>query len=215
MREKQAWLADAETLYCFLSDAPEPPRQADLILTLGSHDRRVPDYAAAVYHSGAAPLLVCTGGLGRMTRGLWTEPEAEIFARRCRELGVPAERLLTEPRSTNTGENFVFTRELLASQGIHPRIGLIVCKPYMHKRALATGQKQWPEVRWSIGTPRLSFAEYFPGGPPPQEVTIMVGDLQRLDVYAERGFQTPVKIPQEVRQAWARLVADGFDKQLI
>ena len=85
----------------------------------------------------------------------------------------------------------------------------------MHKRALATGQKQWPEVRWHIGTPHLSFAEYFPGGPPPQEVTIMVGDLQRLDVYAERGFQTPVEVPQEVRQAWVRLVADGFDKQLI
>ena len=193
MREKQAWLADAEILYRFLSDAPEPPRQADLILALGSHDRRVPDYAAAVYHSGAAPLLVCTGGLGRMTRDLWTEPE----------------------RSTNTGENFVFTRELLASRGISPRSALIVCKPYMHKRALATGQKQWPEVRWHIGTPHLSFAEYFPGGPPPQEVTIMVGDLQRLDVYAERGFQTPVEVPQEVRLAWARLVADGFDKQLI
>ena len=136
MREKQARLADAEILYRFLSDTPEPPRQADLVLALGSHDRRVPDYAAAVYHSGAAPLLVCTGGLGRMTRDLWTEPEAEIFARRCRELGVPSECLLTEPRSTNTGENFVFTRELLASQGISPRSALIVCKPYMHKRAL-------------------------------------------------------------------------------
>ena len=55
MREQQAWLADAEVLYRFLSSAPEPPRKADLILVLGSHDRRVPDYAAAVYHSGAAP----------------------------------------------------------------------------------------------------------------------------------------------------------------
>ena len=114
MREKQAWLADAEILYRFLSDAPEPPRQADLILALGSHDRRVPDYAAAVYHSGAAPLLVCTGGLGRMTRDLWTEPEAVIFSRRCRELDVPAERILTEPENALIKQYQV----LLATEGV-------------------------------------------------------------------------------------------------
>ena len=93
---------------------------------------------------------------------------------------------------------------------------LLLCgKPYMHKRALATGQKQWPEVHWSIGTPRLSFAEYFPGGPPPQEVTIMVGDLQRCRVYAEKGFQAPVEIPDAVWEAYQRLADAGYDEQVI
>ena len=85
----------------------------------------------------------------------------------------------------------------------------------MNRRALATGRKQWPELAWSVGTPRLSFEEYFPGGPPEREVTIMVGDVQRMRVYAERGFQTPTEIPDRVWEAWGRLRSDGFDQQLV
>ena len=215
MRSREEWLADAGLIYDFLCGEPGPAACADVIFALGSHDRRVADFAAALYHAGAAPLLVCTGGLGRITRDIWEEPEAVIFGRRCLELGVPADHLLLERCAGNTGENFLFSKKLLEEHGITPRSGLIVCKPYMNRRAATTGGKQWPEVSWSIGTPRLSFEEYFPGGPPEQEVTIMVGDLYRLRVYAERGFQLPTEIPDEIREAGNRLRRDGFDQQIV
>ena len=43
----------------------------------------------------------------------------------------------------------------------------------------------------------------------------MVGDLQRIRVYAERGFQIPQEIPDEVWAAYEELVQLGFDERLV
>lgn len=208
-------MTDVETIYSFLANSPPATTQADIILVLGSHDKRVPVFASSLFNAGAAPLVICSGGLGRITQNIWTEPEADIFSKICVEHGIPIENILLERNSTNTGENFLFTRKMLDSRGLSPKTGLIVCKPYMNIRALATGQKQWPEVEWSIGTPRLSFEEYFPGGPSDQEVTIMVGDLFRLQTYAALGYQVPIEIPDAVIQAGKRLVEIGFGQQIV
>ncbi len=215
MRAREEWMADAEQLFDFLSAAPRAPERAELILVLGSHELRVPDYAAALYHRGAAPLVVCSGGLGKLTASRWTEPEAVLFARRCEALGVPREHLRIETRSTNTGENFAFSRSLLEAEGLRPQSGLIVAKPYMARRALATGALQWAEVAWAVGTPAVRFADYFPGGPTDEELAVMVGDLQRLRVYASCGFQAPVEVPDGIWAAYERLVEDGFDGHVI
>ena len=215
MRSEIERLTDAKAVYAFLSACPAPPERADLILALGSHDLHVPEFAAALYHRGAAPFIVCAGGLGKVTESIWTESEAVLFARRCESLGVKKEHILLESASHNTGENFRFTRALLEQRGLFPKSGICVSKPYMNTRALATGKKQWPEVRWSVGTPRLSFEEYFPGGAPENEIALMVGDVQRLRVYAEKGFQAPTEVPEEIWQAAARLAQDGCDAYVI
>jgi hypothetical protein len=46
-------------------------------------------------------------------------------------------------------------------------------------------------------------------------INIMVGDLQRIKIYPEKGFQIYQEIPAEVWKAYERLVALGFDKHLI
>ncbi len=206
---------DAETVYAFLSEAPSASH-ADLILAAGSHDLRVAEYAAALYHAGAAPLVVCSGGFGKMTAERFPLPEGVLFARRCIALGVPESAVLIEDRSTNTGENICFTRELFASRGIFPSSGIITCKPYMARRVWATGTKQWSEVRWYVRTPPLSFDEY-PSADCPLDstVSLMVGDLQRCRIYAEKGFQAAVDVPEEVWAANERLIAGGFNQYVI
>lgn len=209
-------LKDAELLYDFLSECPALSDRADMILATGSHDCRGADHAAALYLRGIAPLIVCTGGFGKMTEGMFTKPEAEMFAERCVMAGVPETAIITECRSTNTGENFTFTREKLASLGIVPKVGIATSKPYMARRVWATGTKQWPEVKWFTSVPALSFAEYVTA-PVTLESTIqlMVGDLQRLRVYEEKGFQAHVDVPANVWEAYQRLADAGFDKYVI
>ena len=209
-------LADAELLYDFLSACPPLPSKADVILATGSHDPRGADHAAALYLRGLAPLIVCTGGYGKMTEGMFPKPEAEIFAERCVLAGVPETAIITECRSSNTGENFTFTRERLASLGIVPKLRIATSKPYIARRVWATGTRQWPEVRWITSVPPLSFTDYVTA-PITMNSTIelMVGDLQRLRVYEDMGFQAHVDVPGHIWDAYRRLADAGFDRYVI
>ena len=190
--------------------------KSDCILALGSHDTRVADHAAALYLEGWAPLLIFAGGLGRLTEGMWTEPEADLFARIAIEKGVPKEAIRIENRSTNTGENIQLVQQLLKKEGIDPQSFILVQKPYMERRTFATFAKNWPGKHFVVTSPQLSFEEYPTNDIPLENVIqIMVGDLQRIKLYPEKGFQVYQEIPADVWQAYERLVALGFDKQLI
>ena len=46
-------------------------------------------------------------------------------------------------------------------------------------------------------------------------INIMVGDLQRIDIYGNNGFQIKQDIPPLVWDAFRILVKEGYDKQLI
>ena len=190
--------------------------KADCILALGSHDTRVAERAAELYHQGWAPLLIFSGGLGRLTENVWTESEADLFARIAVERGVPAEQILIENRSTNTGENIRFVRQLLLEKGFDPQTFIVVQKPYMERRALATFEKAWPGKAFVVTSPQIPFEKYpTPEITPEQVINIMTGDLQRIKLYPQKGFQTYQEIPTGVWQAYEKLVALGFNKQLI
>jgi uncharacterized SAM-binding protein YcdF (DUF218 family) len=192
--------------------------KADAILVLCSHDRKVAARGAELFLDQWAPLLIFSGGLGSITKNIWTEPEADQFARIANELGVPKDRILVENRSTNTGENIRFTREMLNDLKIDPQSFILVQKPYMERRSFATFRKLWPEKRVRVTSPQVTFDEYLDSYAElsaKDVVGIMVGDLQRIRVYAERGFQIPQEIPGDVWCAYEELVRDGYDHYLI
>ena len=136
-------------------------QKSEVIIVLCSHDTIVAERGAELVLAGWAPLLVFTGGLGTITRHLWSDPEAERFARIAVAMGVPADRILIENRATNTGENVAFTRDLLTSRGLDPDTFILVQKPYMERRTFATFQKVWPGKSVRVTSPQLSMDEYF------------------------------------------------------
>ena len=191
------------------------PAPSDCILVLGSHDLRVADRGAELYLEGLAPILLFSGGLGYLTKGLWTEPEADQFARIALDRGVPSEEIFIENRSTYTGENIQFSRQLLEEKGLHPASFLLVQKPYMERRSYATFKKQWPDKELLVTSPQIAFENYANEEIPMERViNSMVGDLQRIRIYPEKGFQIPMEIPDEVWAAFERLVAWGFTNHL-
>ncbi len=185
-------------------------------MALGSHDVRVAEWAAELYLQGWAPLLIFSGGLGRLTAGDWKETEAERFAQIAIKMGVPLEDILIENRSTNTGENILFTQGLLKEKNLDPPNFILVQKPYMERRSLATFRKHWPDKSVLVTSPQSPFSNYCTEEIPLEKViNIMVGDLQRIREYPKKGFQTEEYIPDEVWQAYERLVALGYNSQLI
>jgi uncharacterized SAM-binding protein YcdF (DUF218 family) len=190
--------------------------KADCIIVLGSHDTRVAERGAEVFLGGWAPLLVFSGHLGTLTSGMWARSEAEVFADVAVRLGVPRERILLEARSTNTGENVDFSRQLLAERHVSPRKAIAVQKPYMERRTLATFRQRWPELEVVVTSPQIAFDDYAAGGIRRDDVIdIMVGDLQRLIVYGRKGWSAPQDVPAGVLEAYDRLVAAGYTRRLL
>ncbi len=193
---------------------------ADAILVLCSHDTIVAKRGAELFLEDRAPLLIFSGGSGAITGRLWKEPEADLFARVALDLGVPADRMLIESRSTNTGENVRFTRDLLKARGLDPRSFILVQKPYMERRAFATFRMLWPDVPVQVTSPRIGFREYLARYAhdtltPDDVISIMVGDLQRIRLYPAKGFQIPQVIPERVWAAYEALAAAGYDRHLV
>ena len=191
-------------------------QKSDVILVMGSHDLRVAERGAQLFLERWAPLVVFSGGLGRLTRGVWDRPEADRFAEIAARMGVPREAMLIENLSTNTSENVRFTRDLLAKLRLDPQRFILVHKPYMERRAFATFRKVWPEKQALATSPQISFEDY-----PNQEISkrdvigIMVGDLQRIRLYSAKGYQIPQEIPPDVWAAGQELIQLGFNQSVI
>jgi uncharacterized SAM-binding protein YcdF (DUF218 family) len=194
----------------------QPLARCECLLVLGSNDPRVAEHGARLFLDGWAPLLVFSGGVGALTQGMYQASEAEHFAGIARDMGIPAEKILIEPDSTNTGENIRFTRALLEREGLSPESFIVVQKPFMERRTYATFRQQWPGPQIVVSSPPIAFRDY------PNEllsrediINVMVGDLQRIREYPARGFQISQAIPVAVWSAWQELVAAGFVQHLI
>ena len=197
----------------------EKPRKADVIVGFGNFNEDIPRRAAELYLQGYAPKILFTGGLGRNTVGLLPESEAARFARVAIGCGVPDEAIIREDKSTNTAENIHFTRKLLEDLNIpHDHI-LGVHQPFMERRITAAMGVYWPEQSFSVTSPQVTIQEYLEaaktqGITENASISVIVGDFQRMKLYADNGWQIPQEIPESAWDAFYRLVELGYDKQL-
>ena len=207
--------ADVETLWNY-HRVDDELRPVDVAIGLGSHDPSVASYAAKLYAANLFPLVVFTGANAPTTIERFPRGEAVHYREIALAAGVPDEAILVEPKATNTAENFQFSRDLLKEQGKQVRTGLIVSRPYQQRRGCATAKKIWPDVTFLCSAIQQSLDDYVADiGDSKRVVDMLVGDTQRLTVYAEAGFAAPVKIPDQVLAAYERLVDAGYTSRLI
>lgn len=233
-------MRDAEVVYKYHHmQMSLPATGADAVFCLCSLDLRVARRAAQLFLDGYGRYLIFAGGSGKVTATrpeFRDAPEAVVFARIAKEMGVPEDKIILESKSTNTGENVRFVFDLLRERGLLAhgnsdddakkgiRTFVLVQKPYMERRTYATFMKQWPGMdsgeggkaaQFTVTSPQLEFAEY-PDENNPRDLVInlMVGDLIRIRTYPIKGYQISQEIPEDVWQAGERLVAAGFNKHL-
>nr|WP_202446177.1 YdcF family protein [Streptomyces sp. SID4941] len=191
-------------------------RPCSVAIGLGSHDLGVADTAADLYKRGMAPLIVFTGATSPTTRERMPRGEAVHYRERALELGVPGAAVLVEPQARNTGENVWLSKVLLEEAGAHITSVLLISKPYEERRAYATARKLWPEVEVvSASTPML-FDDYVDSiGDDRLVFDMLVGALQRLLVYPQRGFTISQSAPEGVMESYERLRKAGFTSRLV
>ena len=198
----------------------EQINKSDIILGFGSHDLNVATRCAQLFLEGYGDKIIFTGGFGRITKNLWNMTESEKFAEIAVSMGVDRNKILIENKASNTGENISFTKDLLKNSHLSPSSFIVVDKPYRERRTFATVKKQWPKIDFTITSPLYTYEEYcdfYSNGEISKDefISIMVGDLQRIDLYGKNGFQIKQDIPDFVWDAYKKLINLKFDKHLL
>ncbi|MBQ0928437.1 YdcF family protein [Saccharopolyspora endophytica] len=205
--------ADAELLWDY-HDMGHELRRCDVGVGLGSHDLGVADHIVELYGSGWFPLVVFTGANAPTTVERFPRGEAVHYREHAIGRGVPGAAIVVEPKATNTAENIEFTRQALA--GRETESLLLVSKPYQQRRAFATAKKVWPEADIVCSSQRTPLDDYVRAiGDADRVIDMLVGDTQRITLYAERGFAVPQDVPAEVEAAYQRLLAAGYTRRLV
>jgi uncharacterized SAM-binding protein YcdF (DUF218 family) len=191
-------------------------KSVDAAIGLGSHDLGVADYAAELYQRKYFPVLVFSGGNSPTTKARFPRGEAVHYKEHAISLGVPATAILVDSDSANTGQNITLSRQVLTREGIQPDSIMLISKPYMERRAYATCRKLWPDVQVVCASEPLKFEDYISNiGDAKLVLDMLVGDLQRLLEYPKQGFAIEQEVPEEVLNAFQRLIDAGYTSRLM
>jgi uncharacterized SAM-binding protein YcdF (DUF218 family) len=128
-------------------EAPPPDGERVALVMFGTNQTAPAKIAADRYHSGAAPLIIATGGVNRHNGII----EGHDFARQLTDAGVPTDAIRVEDRSANTWQNvemsLPYLREALA-------MGLRLCavSKWYHLRTVYCLRTLLPEAPpfWAI-----------------------------------------------------------------
>ena len=148
----------------FIEGSAEPGTRADVILVLGGGLQRngAPGFAltrrsawaAGLWRDGAAPMVLCSGGVGI------DRPRSE--AEGCRDVlianGVPESAIVLEMNSKSTEENAAFSRPILEANG-WTRV-ILVSDGYHLLRARWIFAHEGITI-WQSPAPPPSFMEHF------------------------------------------------------
>ncbi|MFR9804938.1 YdcF family protein [Pseudonocardia sp. RS010] len=207
--------ADVETLWEF-NQMHHELRPVDLGIGLGSHDLGVATYTAELYHQGYFPRIVFTGANAPTTIERFPRGEAVHYREHALALGVPDSAIIVEPHATNTGENIDLTRALVENREVPVRSVMLISRPYQQRRAYAMCRLRWPSVRVICAAQPYSLDTYIEkAGDANRVVNMMVGDTQRIWVYAENGWAIKQQVPHLVVRAYERLVSLGYTQRLL
>lgn len=210
---------EIETLWKYLR-INDKLEKANCIVGFGCHDILVAKRASELYLNGYASKIIFTGGYGRITKKIWNKTEAEKFKEVAINRGVLESDILIEDKSKNTGENITYTKKILKDNKIDCKKIIFIDKPYKERRTYATLKKQWDDINIIVTSIQMSFEEYYDYFSSAQItqhelISLMVGELQRIDLYSKKGFTIPQKIPNNVWQAFETLVNAGYTEHII
>lgn len=196
-----------------------PIEKSDLIIGCGSLNLGVPKKCAELYKNGIAPLILFAGGFGKVSQNYFPKTEAEIFRDIAIENGVPEDKILLEKTSVNTRDNIRFAKKILKKHHINPKKIIIVHGPFVGRRVSSTVKKIMRDKDVIITSPLISFDEYINilDSKPDNilnNISVIVGDIQRLIIYPKLGWQIENEIPQDIIDAYYYLQSLGFTKYI-
>jgi len=172
---------------------------ADAIFVFGHIAHIVAQDAARLFLAGKSSRVIVTGGVGTAGRDPSGFPsEAEYFASVMEKGGVPKESIILETEATQTLENVVLGMKAAHNAGFYPKSLILVALSPLLRRARATFKKQFPDI--------TTYGSASPIGRDINNderlIERMLGEIDRLKEYAEKGDIVAIEIPEKVLGAY-------------
>lgn len=176
------------------------PQRSDVIFVFGGIDLAVPAKAAELYLANLAPHVLISGNVGPFTKEIFSEPEAYVFKQEMTKMGVPESSIKIEDQASNTGENVTFGMRNLADRNIIINSAILVAKPFLARRCLATFQLHYPKVTLFCCPPKGPILK-FCDRPRHDFAGRLLAEIDRLELYYKKGYITKQIIPHSVKSA--------------
>lgn len=195
--------------------------KCDLIIGCGCANLDIPVKCSSLYKNGYAPKILFAGGLGKITKNKFNKSEAEIYRDIAIANGVREEDILVETESTNTGDNFRFAMKILDESNIKYNKVLIVHKPLSERRTYSSARMILKDRELIITSFDMTFDEYLEilnkksEWDIINEISVIVGDIQRLIIYPQFGWQIENFVPDAIIKNYYYLKSLGFSKYVV
>ena len=181
-------------------------KKASAIVVLVSTEDVLVEHAAKLFEEKWAPIIVFSG------KGIEENLKfnAESFSKKAIELGIPSECVIVENNSTNLGQHYEFTKNILIERDIQLNELIVVTKKFIERRSYATGKIWFPNTHLILTSPDLSFEHYYNSEKSEEWIQSMVADIDKIQEYPKLGYQIEQFIPNDVASAYNFLVLEGY-----
>ena len=165
-----------------------PIKPADLLFVFGTREdvaRRV-DEAARLWREGLFRWSIVSGGV---TPGS-SLSECAILRDAMIARGIPAEKILSEDRAMNTGENVIFSLPVIDAALGRKNVRSVIClgNTWTARRYAMTLQRHWPEVEKMLVTVDSFAAPRALWHTDPEFSRRVLSEWDKIEPYMAKGF---------------------------
>ena len=134
--------------------------------------------------------------------------------------GIDIKNIFLENKSTNTGDNFRFSLKIIEENNLKADKILIVHNKMSERRTLSAAKAILKDRTISITSPDMSFDEFITKLENREDeevkniISVIVGDIQRIIIFPQLGWQIENDVPTEVINSYQFLKQQGFDKYI-
>lgn len=211
---------EVKTIFDYMS-LNQKVKKCDVIIGCGCSSKNIPIVCSNLYKQGFSDKIIFAGGYGKVTKDMLRKQESILYKEIAMKEGVKESDIYLDTKSSNTMENFLFSKKILEENDWDIHSILVVHNKSCERRTLNTAKKVFPDKEIIITSKDVSFDEYFDElKQKPKEyrdtiISVLVGNIQRMMIYPQFGLQVEDKVPKEVNRSYRKLKSLGFDKDIL
>jgi len=175
----------------------DSPEKADLLIIFGNYTFELCKKAAELYKKSFVKKILVTGKTGNFGSKNWKDTIAETLKRELMSLGVSANDIILQPESTNTFEDVLFSKKIIAENVGDGGTIILVARPIQQLRSYATIKKQLPQFNYINQPCNLDSVD------DTYEVNVVrcLQEVKKIETYSRKGDILNIEIPAEIKSS--------------